>query len=319
VTPNDVGLASMIAKGKGDFVGKRSLQLADMQRRDRRQLVGLRTLDPRIVLEEGAQLVAGPDRQSLGHVTSAYWSEPQRRSIALALLSNGRARIGSTLKAISTSRTTDVEVVDPSLRLVRPESIAIPAVPPMYRPPAPADYTKTAPCPEATLTMLPAVTRISVRAGTVAAATLGAALGVLLGSVPGRAVTSRDRAALWLGPDEWLVLAPAESGLARRAAASLGGLPASVVDVSHSTAAIEVAGPRAAWCINAFNALDLDLRVFPVDGCTRTLFGKAEIVLWRTAAHVFRIEVARSFARYVWACLEETRQEFLCQTSAQAH
>jgi len=319
VTPDDVGLGWMIATEKRDFVGKRSLQLADLQRRDRRQLVGLRTLHPRIVLEEGAQLVAAPDRQSLGHVTSAYWSEPQQRSIALALLSNGRARMGSTLKAISTKRTIDVEVVDPSLRLVRPQSIAIPPVPPIYRLPAPADYTTTAPCSWATLTMLPAATRISVRAGAVAAATLGRALGILLGSVPGRAVTSRERAALWLGPDEWLVLAPAESGLAARASASLGGLPASVVDISHRHAAIEVAGPHAAWCINAFNALDLDRRVFPVDGCTRTLFGKAEIVLWRTAWDVFRIEVARSFARYVWACLEEARQEFLCRPSARGH
>ena len=45
--------------------------------------------------------------------------------------------------------------------------------------------------------------------------------------------------------------------------------------------------------------------------CTRTVFGKAEIVLWRTAAETFRIEVARSFAPYVWACLEEARREFL--------
>jgi len=164
--------------------------------------------------------------------------------------------------------------------------------------------------------MLPATTRISVRAGAVAAATLGRVLGILLGSVPGRAMTSRDRAALWLGPDEWLVLAPAEAGLAQHAAASLGGLPASVVDISHGNAAIEVTGPHAAWCINAFNALDLDLRAFPVDGCARTLFGKAEIVLWRTAEQMFRIEVARSFARYVWAGLDEARQEFLCQTSA---
>ena len=316
VTPDDVGLGWMIAKEKRDFVGKRSLQLADMQRCDRRQLVGLRTLDPRIVLEEGAQLVAGPDRHSLGHVTSAYWSEPQQQSIALALLSNGRARIGSTLTAISTTETIDVKVVNPFGRPVVPESIAIPAVPPAYRPPAPADYTTTAPCPEATLTMLPAATRISVRAGTAAAATLGRALDVLLGSVPGRAVTSRKRAALWLGPDEWLVLAPAATGLEQLAAASLGGLAASVVDISHRNAAIEVAGPRAAWCISSFNALDLDPRVFPLDGCARTLFGKAEIVLWRTAAQAFRIEVARSFAHYVWACLEEARQEFLCNTVA---
>jgi heterotetrameric sarcosine oxidase gamma subunit len=44
---------------------------------------------------------------------------------------------------------------------------------------------------------------------------------------------------------------------------------------------------------------------------TRTLLGKADIVLWRTAADVFRIEVWRSFAPYVWACLEEARREHL--------
>ncbi len=312
VTPDDVGLGWMIGKGKRDFVGKRSLQLAEMQRSDRRQLVGLRTVDPRVVLEEGAQLVAHPEKPSLGHVTSAYWSEPQQRSIALALLSNGRARIGSVLQAISTSRTIDVEVVDPSVRTARPDSVASLAAPHVYHPVMQADYAAAAPCPEATLTLPPAEMRLSVRADTAAAATLGRVLGVLLGSVPGRAVRSRDRAALWLGPDEWLVLAPSESGLAQRAAASLDDVAASVVDVSHGYAAIEVAGTRAAWCINAFNALDLDTQMFPVDSCTRTLFGKAQIVLWRTAAHVFRIEVARSFAPYVSACLKEARREFLC-------
>jgi heterotetrameric sarcosine oxidase gamma subunit len=44
---------------------------------------------------------------------------------------------------------------------------------------------------------------------------------------------------------------------------------------------------------------------------TRTLLGKAAIVLWRTAADVFRIEVWRSFTPYVWACLEEARREHL--------
>jgi heterotetrameric sarcosine oxidase gamma subunit len=45
--------------------------------------------------------------------------------------------------------------------------------------------------------------------------------------------------------------------------------------------------------------------------CTRTVFGKAEIVLWRTGAEEFRVEVARSLAPYVWACLEEARREFV--------
>ncbi len=150
--------------------------------------------------------------------------------------------------------------------------------------------------------------RLNVRADTAAAATIGMAVGVLLGTAPCRAVIARDRTALWLGPDEWLVLAPeTETELARQPLAALG----SVVDVSHAYTGIEVSGPRAAWCINAFNALDLDPHVFPVGACTRTLFGKAEIVLWRFEANQFRIEVGRSLAAYVLGCLREASREFL--------
>lgn len=150
--------------------------------------------------------------------------------------------------------------------------------------------------------------RLVVRADTTAAATIGMAMGVLLGTAPCRAVIVRQRTALWLGPDEWLVLAPeTESALAQLPLAALG----SVVDVSHAYVGIEVVGPRAAWCINAFNALDLDPHVFPVGACTRTLFGKVQMVLWRSDAEKFRIEVARSHAPYVWQCLEEAGREFL--------
>jgi heterotetrameric sarcosine oxidase gamma subunit len=41
------------------------------------------------------------------------------------------------------------------------------------------------------------------------------------------------------------------------------------------------------------------------------VLGKAEVVIWRTGAERFRLDVARSFAPYVWACLEEGRREFL--------
>jgi heterotetrameric sarcosine oxidase gamma subunit len=150
--------------------------------------------------------------------------------------------------------------------------------------------------------------RLNVRADTHAAATVGMALGVLLGSAPCRAVITRQRTALWLGPDEWLVLAPeTDQALLQQ----IVPVPASIVDVSHGLAGIDVIGPRAAWCINAFNALDLDPSAFPVTACTRTVFGKAQIVLWRAGADAFRIETARSFAPYVWACLDEARREFL--------
>lgn len=155
-----------------------------------------------------------------------------------------------------------------------------------------------------TVATLARCTRLSLRAGAQSAALLSVALGVTLGEAPCRASVSGDRAVLWLGPDEWLLLAPdgAAPGLVA-AAEALSDHPAGIVDVSHRSVAIELSGAGAADALNAFCALDLDPRAFPVGMCTRTLFGKAEIVLWRTAAETFRMEVARSFAPYVQACL----------------
>jgi sarcosine oxidase subunit alpha len=101
VTPDDAGLGWAIGRGKRDFVGKRSLARPDMVRPGRRQLVGLLTRDPKIVLEEGAQITheadPKPGTPALGHVTSSYWSGALGRSIALALVADGRQRMGETL------------------------------------------------------------------------------------------------------------------------------------------------------------------------------------------------------------------------------
>lgn len=101
VTPDDAGLAWAIGKNKRDFVGIGGLKRPDLVAKGRKQLVGLQTDDPKVVLEEGAQIVADP-RQAvpmtmIGHVTSSYWSENCGRSIAMALVQNGRARMGETL------------------------------------------------------------------------------------------------------------------------------------------------------------------------------------------------------------------------------
>ena len=72
-----------------------------MHAADRRQLVGLSTVDPAVVLEEGAQVVEQPARappmRLIGHVTSSYSSAVLGRSIALALVEGGRSRTGQTL------------------------------------------------------------------------------------------------------------------------------------------------------------------------------------------------------------------------------
>jgi len=101
VTPADLGMDWIVSKKKADFVGKRSLDRADMQRSDRKQLVGLLPKDPKVLLEEGAQIVADPHQTvpmtMIGHVTSSYRSPELGRSFALAMIKGGRDRIGGNV------------------------------------------------------------------------------------------------------------------------------------------------------------------------------------------------------------------------------
>jgi sarcosine oxidase subunit gamma len=126
-----------------------------------------------------------------------------------------------------------------------------------------------------------------------------------------RAESAAGRAILWLGPDERLLLAPDGTGESVAAAleAALAGYPHSLVDVSHRQVGLDIHGPQAQWLLEAQCPLPLDLRGFPVGMCTRTLFGKAEVVLWRTAEQGFRIEVWRSFSPYVVQLLQEVARE----------
>ncbi len=100
VTPLDLGLDRIVSKTK-DFIGKRSLSREDTARPDRKQLVGLLTDDPGPVLPEGGQIVdevkERPPMATIGHVTSSYHSANLGRSIALALVKDGRRRMGDTV------------------------------------------------------------------------------------------------------------------------------------------------------------------------------------------------------------------------------
>jgi sarcosine oxidase subunit alpha len=116
VTADDVGLGWAIGRNKPDFVGKRSLQRAAMSSPDRKQLVGLLTLDPQCVIEEGSQVMASAGqhpRRPLGHVSSSYYSATLGRSIALALVAGGRARLGQTLYVPAGAAEQAVKVASP--------------------------------------------------------------------------------------------------------------------------------------------------------------------------------------------------------------
>lgn len=170
--------------------------------------------------------------------------------------------------------------------------------------------------PGVVLTPLAPRERISLRADSDGLAAVAEALGFGLPQRPKTSATSADgavtgrlvaRAALWLGPDEWLVLGPDASADDELSMMStLAGIDGvSVIDVSHRNLAILVEGLAAEAVIAAGCPQDIRLRSFPVGACSRTILGKAEIVLWRTGETTFEIECWRSFAEYVWAFLED--------------
>jgi len=161
-------------------------------------------------------------------------------------------------------------------------------------------------------TLTPA-TRFVLQGGPAARAAAGVAFDLSLAEIPCRAIAHDNRAALWLGPDEQLLLGPAAEApsLATALETALAGIAHSLVDVSQRQLALQVSGPHAGAILNTGCPLDFDPAEFPVGMCTRTLFGKADIIIWRRGADEFHLEVWRSFTGYVSALLLEAAQDFV--------
>lgn len=154
---------------------------------------------------------------------------------------------------------------------------------------------------------LPPAERVSLRAPADSVASLSRALGVTLPQKPKTSASKGNRVALWLGPDEWLVIDEAGGDLLADCAKARQ--LHSAVGISHRNVAIAVVGPAAEACVNAGCPQDLSLAAFPVGACSRTVLGKAEIVLYRTAEDAFRVECWRSFSDYVFTFLSEAARD----------
>ena len=119
VSPYDLGMGWIISKKKNDFIGKRSLERECMNATNRKELVGLLTDDPEKVIPEGAHAIEVgsenlPEKNILGHVTSSYFSPNCRRSIAMALLKDGRSRKGSKVSIpLLSGELIEAKVVSP--------------------------------------------------------------------------------------------------------------------------------------------------------------------------------------------------------------
>jgi sarcosine oxidase subunit gamma len=117
---------------------------------------------------------------------------------------------------------------------------------------------------------------------------------------PNLAVDDGRRAALWLGPDEWLILGPPGDAakIVAELEAAFAGVDRSVVDVSANQVAIELTSPERFDLLAHVCPLDLDPRVWATGRCAQTLLGRAQVILQERTATT-GILVRPSFADYV--------------------
>src|ERR1700677_1864949 len=125
--------------------------------------------------------------------------------------------------------------------------------------------------PRFTLSEAPAAARFILRGAEAVRVACGMVFGAEPPSRLGPAGEGAGCAALWLGPDEWLLIAGDAPDIGSGAEGVLDGTTHSLVDVSHRQIGIITSGPAVARVLNAGCPLDLDLKAFPVGFATRTL------------------------------------------------
>jgi sarcosine oxidase subunit gamma len=130
---------------------------------------------------------------------------------------------------------------------------------------------------------------------------LAAALGLTLPVVPNTVATREDRRALWLGPDEWLLVGPdgQQEALEQALRSGLNGTLGSIVDVSVNRTLLEIRGAKARDLLGHGVAIDLDARSFGASRCAQTLLAKAQVILEGRDESSFHVYARTSFASYV--------------------
>ena len=149
----------------------------------------------------------------------------------------------------------------------------------------------------------PAASRTNLRATTAGAKSFGKSIALDLPTSMHQTASKTGRHALKLGPDEWLIIDT--KNVDETMVPRLANKNFSAVDISHRNCAFILSGEGATNTLNTACPRDLSLTAFPVGTCSRTVFGKAEIILYRTAKNTFRLECWRSFAIYIRDYLTE--------------
>ncbi len=124
VVPFDLLLDGMLSKKK-DFIGKRSLTRKAFLNPEREKIVGVVPLDKKTMIPEGSHLVndrnANLPNPKLGHISASCWSVEFNNPFSLAILKDGKKRIGEKLYALSPLKNKSIPVEIVSSHYVDPK------------------------------------------------------------------------------------------------------------------------------------------------------------------------------------------------------
>ena len=136
--------------------------------------------------------------------------------------------------------------------------------------------------------------------------------GLPLPLVPNRVAVMGTLRVLWLGPDEWLVVAEGEAlDLLPRLERAVANRRAAVSDLSSSRRSVEIAGGKARALLETGCGLDLHPRVFGPGHCAQTLLGRVPVILDQVSdAPHYRLLVRRSYARWLVDWLIDAAEPF---------
>ncbi|MCO4275186.1 sarcosine oxidase subunit gamma [Pseudarthrobacter sp. HLT3-5] len=147
----------------------------------------------------------------------------------------------------------------------------------------------------------------------------GTQIAAVVGGLPARCgdVGGTDRVTvLWLGPSEFLVVAPEEAhdslggDLIGSLVAALGEAPGQVVDLSANRTTFELSGPRSRAVLEKGCALDLHPRSFTPGTALSTEIGNIPVVLQKTGEESFRLFPRASFADFLGRWLLDAMREY---------
>ena len=154
-----------------------------------------------------------------------------------------------------------------------------------------------------TLREIPFLTQVNLRADPTDSPTMKSIAEMLdleLPLRPNTVASTANRSALWLGPDEWLLVAPADQAATPPAFAKMLGGSISLVDVSANRTVIRLEGTAAHELLAFGCAVDLHPRSFGPGRCIQTMLAKAQVIIESMpTVETFQLYVRASFATYL--------------------